>query len=90
MKDSNKLSVEKLEKILCKQRNSEPLTDEESAITRELLDDMMKSHKTVQKTVKMVTGEELRKSKVDSDSPRKDDKYKTRIAGDRDWETALE
>lgn len=73
-----------MKSILRKVHNSEPLNDEERHYRNKMFDDMMSSKKIVQKTVRILTGEELRKernselkkeSKVWVDPTRKDPRY---------------
>ncbi|KKN19585.1 hypothetical protein LCGC14_0944420, partial [marine sediment metagenome] len=85
-----------LKAILRKVHNSEPLNNEERNYQRKLFDDMMSSKKIVQKTVRILTGEEmrkeqsseLRKSKTDAEATRKDPRYTegknpSKIEGDK-------
>jgi len=72
-----------LRSILQKGRDSVPLNDEERIYQRKLFSDMMGSKKIVQKTVRILTGEQLRKerntelkkAKTDAEPNRKDPRY---------------
>jgi len=59
-----KMDEELTKRIMAKRAQSEPLTDSEENYARKLFDAMMASKKSVQKTVRIVTGTDLRKENV--------------------------
>lgn len=87
-----------LRQILVKRKNSEPLTNEEERYSRQVFDELMDSKKGVQKMVRIVSGERMRKdntlskSKVDVKPTRSDPRYPSKnpqkITGDNPNPTA--
>ena len=58
--------------ILAKRHASIPLTVKEETFARSLFFDMVTSKKSFQRTFRVITGEQLRKSKVDAPATRTD------------------
>ncbi len=65
-----------LRSILHKRQSSEPLNNEEESYAREIFNDMMDSKKSINKVVRILTGEQLRKQdKTGAEATRKDPRY---------------
>ena len=70
--------------ILAKRHASIPLTVKEENFARSLFFDMVTSKKSFQKTFKVITGEELRKSKVDVAAARTGGEHPRQVSGVED------
>lgn len=60
-----KFDEELTKRVITKRAQSEPLTTDEENYARKLFDHMMSSKKSVQKTVRIITGADLRKQHTD-------------------------